>query len=58
VVDTQFADPIAHGGRISDMAEGEAVETGGDQRLCPLVLQLRSPLSELFRLFQVEHVAM
>ncbi len=52
----QFLHAIADGGRISDMAEAEAVETRSEQTCDSPVFQTEAPLSESLRLLQLEHI--
>jgi len=57
-VDAQFADPLSDRRRVAGMSIGKTVQTGRDQRPCPLVLELRSPVPKLLRLLQFEYRSM
>ena len=55
-MDAQLADPLAHRFRIASMAIREPVQSRGDERAYPLVLEPRPPFAECFGLLKLKRI--
>jgi len=50
IVNAQFSHALTYRPHVTEVPEGETLESGGDSRLCPLIPQLAEPVSKDFRL--------